>query len=114
MARVAPSDAAVPVLPTYDFDSQFRVVQLVREHTSVPVPAVHWFEPDPTPLGAPFFVMERADGLVPPAVLPDNVDSWITRDTETERRELQRSTIDMLRETVTRSLTAHLRHERDY
>lgn len=135
VARVAPSDAAVPVFPTYDFDSQFRVMQLVREHTTVPVPAVHWFEPDPTPLGAPLFVMERADGLVPPDVMPYNFDSWITRATEDERRELQRSTIavlgelhgidgpaetfDFLRlpgfgETVTQSLSAHLRHEREY
>ena len=32
----------------------------------VPVPQVHYFEPDPAILGAPFFVMERVEGAVPP------------------------------------------------
>ena len=33
--------------------------------TGVPVPQMFWFEPDPTLLGAPFYVMERVDGRIP-------------------------------------------------
>ena len=32
---------------------------------SVPTPAVLGYEPDPDVVGAPFFVMERVDGVVP-------------------------------------------------
>jgi len=53
VARVAPDPSAVPVFPTYDLDRQFRVVRLVGETSSVPVPRVFWSEPDAGPLGAP-------------------------------------------------------------
>lgn len=135
VARIAPGDTTMPVFPAYDLDSQFRVMQQVRENTSVPVPKVYWSEPDPTPLGTPFFVMERAVGQVPPDVMPYNFGSWITEATEDRRRELQRSTIDILvqlhgidrpterfdflalpgsGETVAEALAAHIRHEREY
>src|SRR5690242_2334978 len=69
-ARLAPTPDAVPVFPDYDLERQFRVMRLVREHSSVPVPATLWYEPDDRPLGTPFFVMERVDGQVPPDILP--------------------------------------------
>ena len=40
--------------------------------------AMFWNEPSPEPLGAPFFVMSRVDGQVPPDVMPYNFgDSWL-------------------------------------
>src|SRR5438270_8824186 len=54
VARVAPAVTDVPVFPSYEMDRQFRIIRLVGELTSVPVPRALWSEPDPTPIGAPF------------------------------------------------------------
>ncbi|MDJ0108110.1 phosphotransferase family protein, partial [Rhodococcus erythropolis] len=78
VARVAPTESTMPVFPTYDLESQFRTMAQVREHSAVPVPAVYWSESDPDALGAPFFVMERISGDVPPDVMPYNFGSWVT------------------------------------
>ena len=80
VARIEPPSTAYPVFTTYDLDMQFRVMRLVADHTSVPVPQTLWFEPDPGVLGGPFFVMARVDGLVPPDVLPYTFgDNWGVR-----------------------------------
>ena len=48
-------------------------------------------------LGAPFFVMERVDGQVPPDVMPYNFgDSWVSAATPEERARLQSSTVSVL------------------
>ena len=97
VARVAPDPDNVPVFPVYDLDRQFRVMQLVGEQTSVPVPRVRWSEPDLAALGAPFFVMERVEGQVPPDVMPYNFgDSWLSDATVVDQARLQESTIDVL------------------
>jgi aminoglycoside phosphotransferase (APT) family kinase protein len=44
-----------------DRDIEFRVMDAVWSH-GVPVPRMHWLEPDPAWLERPFFVMERVDG----------------------------------------------------
>lgn len=97
VARLRPEMDACPIFPTYDLSRQVRVMQLVGERSSVPVPAVHWYEPDETPLGAPFFVMDRVDGRVPPDVLPYPFDgSWVQLAAPHERERMQRQTIDIL------------------
>jgi len=97
VARVAPDPAAVPVFPRYDLDEQFRVIKLVGEHSAAPVPAVYWSEQDSTALGAPFFVMERIDGQVPPDILPYTFgDNWLFNATRDEQQRLQDTTIAVL------------------
>jgi aminoglycoside phosphotransferase (APT) family kinase protein len=94
VARIAPEDAAVPVFPAYDLDKQARVMTDARAAApSVPIPVVVLNEPDPGPLGTPFFVMERVDGRVPPDVMPYNFDSWVSAATPTERELLQTSSL---------------------
>ena len=44
---------------------QFRTMQLLGEHTDVPVARMRWAETDPAVLGRPFFVMDRLRGDVP-------------------------------------------------
>jgi aminoglycoside phosphotransferase (APT) family kinase protein len=44
---------------------QFRTMQLLGQHTDVPVARMRWAETDPAVLGRPFFVMDRLHGLVP-------------------------------------------------
>lgn len=97
VARVAPGAEDVPVFPRYDLLGQFRAIQLVGELTDVPVPTVWWCETDPAPLGAPFFVMSRIDGRVPPDVMPYNFgDSWLYDASPAEQRHLQDATVDVL------------------
>ncbi len=77
VARVAPDADDVPVFPSYDLVQQSEAIRRVGELTSVPVPPVWWSEPDPSAIGAPFFVMGRVDGQVPPDVMPYNFGaSW--------------------------------------
>jgi aminoglycoside phosphotransferase (APT) family kinase protein len=96
VARLAPTDDAFPVFPTYDLIAQARVMRLVGERTSVPVPAVRWTEPSAEPLGTPFFVMDRVEGQVPPDVMPYTMGSWLTEATDAERAELQEASVALL------------------
>jgi aminoglycoside phosphotransferase (APT) family kinase protein len=97
VARLAPESSAVPVFPTYDFDKQFRVMQLVASETTVPIPHTPWFEPDSAAVGSPFFVMERIEGEVPPDLLPYNFgDSWLFSSSRDEQARLQASTVRAL------------------
>jgi aminoglycoside phosphotransferase (APT) family kinase protein len=97
VARIEPPAGAWPVFPTYDLDMQFRVMQLVRKRTDVPVPEPLWYEPDPAHLGGAFFVMARVDGLVPRDVMPYTFgDNWVFEAPEAERRRMQGSAVRAL------------------
>ncbi|MBW5481572.1 phosphotransferase family protein [Streptomyces bambusae] len=95
--RLAADPAAYTVFPTYDMPRQHRVMDLVARHTDLPVPRVRWLEEDPGPLGAPFFVMDRAEGRVPPDVMPYTYEgNWLHGATDAERAELQEESIALL------------------
>jgi len=96
--RLAPDEGDVPVFPRYDLESQFRLLELIDRHSNVPVPAVRWLELDPEPLGAPFFVMDRVEGRVPPDIPPYVFAGWILDTTPEKRNLLQESTIATLAE----------------
>lgn len=96
VARVAPDPGAVPVFRSYDMDRQFQVIRLVGRHSAVPVPKVFWSEPTGDALGAPFFVMGRVDGRVPPDVMPYNFGSWLSEATAAEQRHLQDASVALL------------------
>ena len=97
VARIAPEAATVPVFPRYDLAAQFRTMQQVRELTDVPVPEVHWLELDDRHIGAPFFVMSRAEGVVPPDVMPyDFGDNWLYDASPEDQRRVQDSTVEVL------------------
>ncbi len=96
VARVEPDPNDCPVFPVYDLEGQFKLLEYLHEHSRVPVPVVRWLELDPSHLGAPFFVMERAEGRVPPDVLPYTFGSWVTEATPDERRQLQGSSVGIL------------------
>ena len=94
--RLAPPDDAFPVFETYDLTTQFHTMRLIAEHTDIPVPEVLWDEPSSDALGAPFFVMRRVDGDVPPDNQPYTFGSWVTEATDDERATLVRSSIEVL------------------
>ena len=97
VARIAPDPAADPVFQTYDMERQFRTMQMVAEHTDVPVPTVLWLENGTDVIGAPFFVMERVNGVVPPDVLPYTFgDNWFFDAEPADQRRLERTAVEAL------------------
>ena len=90
VARMEPASVDLPVFPTYDLDRQYRCMQVVAEHSDVPVPAIPWIELDPGPLGAPFFVMERIDGVVPSDDPPYVFGGWLMEASAEERAKVVR------------------------
>ena len=96
VARVAPDPANKPVFPVYDLDRQFRIIQTLGELGSVPVPEVFWSEAGADAIGAPFFVMERIEGAVPPDVMPYNFGSWLSEATPEEQTRLTASSLRTL------------------
>ncbi|POX56006.1 phosphotransferase family protein [Streptomyces sp. Ru71] len=97
VVRLAADPAAYTVFPEYDMARQFRTLRVVADHTDVPVPRVLWLEEDPEPLGAPFFVMERVAGRVPPDVMPYTYPgNWLHAATDAERERLEAATVGVL------------------
>lgn len=92
--RMAPAATDVPVFQQYRLDHQHEVIRLVGELTDVPVPEVLWLEPTGEVLGAPFFFMERIDGIVPPDVMPYTFgDNWFFDADPADQRKLQDNTV---------------------
>ncbi|MFE9411980.1 phosphotransferase family protein [Streptomyces sp. NPDC006704] len=95
--RLAADPDTYTVFPVYDMARQYRVMRLVAEHTDIPVPRARWLEEDPAPLGAPFFVMDRVAGRVPPDVMPYTYGgNWLHAATDGERARLQEGTLSVL------------------
>ena len=87
VARVAPDPRDVPVFPSYELATQFRVMQLAARG-GVPVPRVRWLEEDASRIGSPFFVMDRVAGRVPPDIMPYPMGSWLSEASPSEQRTL--------------------------
>ncbi|HVU72115.1 MAG TPA: phosphotransferase family protein [Mycobacteriales bacterium] len=100
VGRIAPDPDDIPVFPTYDMGAQFRIMQLVGELTPVPVPRVRWLEESSGPLGAPFFVMDQVQGVVPQDNLPYTFGSvqpnWLYDATTAQRAQLQDAMVGVL------------------
>ncbi|MGY6021124.1 phosphotransferase family protein [Streptomyces spinosirectus] len=95
--RLAADPAAYTVFPVYDMPRQYRTMRVVAEHSDLPVPRVLWLEEDPGPLGAPFFVMERVQGRVPPDVMPYTYQgNWLHAATDDERERLEAASVGLL------------------
>lgn len=93
VCRLQPS--GLGVFPRYDVAQQYRVMAALHG-TGVPVPAMLWLEPDPEPLGSPFFVMERIEGRIPTDTPPYHSGGWVGEVAPAERRALWESAVDVL------------------
>lgn len=94
VVRMAPSATDVPVFASYRLDHQYDAIRLVHERSDVPVPAPRWLEPTGDVVGAPFFFMERVEGIVPPDVMPYTFgDNWFFDASADDRRRLQDKTV---------------------
>lgn len=97
VARVAPTTQDVPVFPTYRLDHQFEVIRQVGELTDVPVPRVRWIENTGEVLGAPFFLMDYVEGVVPPDVMPYTFGgNWFADAPAEQQRKLQDASVKVL------------------
>jgi aminoglycoside phosphotransferase (APT) family kinase protein len=93
VAKVAPT--GFQIFPEPRFAEQFRLLQVLAG-TAIPVPAVYWHEPDPSVLGAPFYVMTRIDGDVPTDMPPYHTGGWLTEASPAERESIWWSGLSIL------------------
>ena len=82
VARVAPS--SYQVFPDDTFVLQFHVMRAL-DATDLPVPAVHWFEPDEAWFGQPFWIMARVRGDIPTDNPPYACAGWLADATPAEQ-----------------------------
>jgi len=79
-----------------DVETAFRVYAALENEPGVPSPAVFGYEPDPSLFGAPFFVMERIEGLVPADNPSFYQAEWFTGLSEQDRRKFWRGSIETI------------------
>lgn len=95
VARLATPDS---LYLDYDLSVHYRMYEAMMVFPSVPTPGVLGYEADAELVGAPFFVMEKIDGLI-----PTDTPSWATQgfivDAEpAQRRALWEQTVRMMAE----------------
>ncbi len=93
VVRIEPGGTRV--FPDYDLGQQFRVMRALAA-TDVPVPAVLWQEDDARVLGAPFYVMARVEGLIPPDTPPYHAQGWMAEIRPQERASIWWSGVEVL------------------
>ena len=71
-------------------------LRFVRENSDVPVPNVVWYEPDPSVLEYPFYVMDRVEGEVPADMPPYLFAGFVAEATPEQRATLRRNALDVL------------------
>ncbi len=82
---VYPQQSAESLL---EIDIQQRVMRAIAERTDLPVADVVGYEPDPTIIGTPFFVMSYIDGVVPIESPPYTTEGFFVDATPAQRRTL--------------------------
>jgi aminoglycoside phosphotransferase (APT) family kinase protein len=103
VAKVAPT--GFQIFPEPRFAEQFRLMEILAR-TGIPVPPVHWHEPDAAVLGAPFYVMSRIDGNVPTDMPPYHTGGWVTEVTPAERERMWWSGVSVLAQVHELDVTA--------
>jgi aminoglycoside phosphotransferase (APT) family kinase protein len=79
-----------------DFEVQARIIRLLRDRATLPVPEILWYESDPAVVGSPFWVMRRVDGRVPGDWPSYNQAGFLADATVAERRRLWQSAVEVL------------------
>ena len=85
VARLAPVGGGKTLFARYDIAEQYRLLDAL--HGRLAVPAVLGLETDPTVLGAPFYLMHRLSGRVPPDMPPLHMDGWVRDEATPAERE---------------------------
>ena len=92
--RVRPTAHSIFLDP--DFSIQYKVTNALSLGSDVPLPPVHWFEDDPSWLGAPFYAMTKVEGLVPEDSPPYTFGGWVLDSTPDDQRRLWWSGIEAM------------------
>jgi aminoglycoside phosphotransferase (APT) family kinase protein len=95
VARLATPD---PLYLDYDLAVHFRMYETMMAFPSVPTPRVLGYEGDPGVVGAPFFVMEKIDGVVPTDRPSWATEGFIVGAAPARRRALWEDTVRLLAE----------------
>jgi aminoglycoside phosphotransferase (APT) family kinase protein len=101
VARIEPPDGGIfPTQTPETFISvglQHRIMSAVAEQGAAPVPPLHSYEPDPSVLGQPFFVMGFVPGVIP-ADLPRFTQAGFVVDeaTPVQRRRMVESGLEAM------------------
>lgn len=69
-----------------DIKTQFLMYQALADEPDIPVPPVIAYEADPAWLGAPFYVMEKIEGVVPPDLPFYSQGGFVFEATPADRR----------------------------
>lgn len=93
VARIQTAD---PLYFDPSVERQFSVYRALGQDPAVPVPEVIAYEPDPSFVGAPFFVMRQVEGLVPPGRPHFTTTGWVYDASPTERRRLWETAVARL------------------
>jgi aminoglycoside phosphotransferase (APT) family kinase protein len=96
VVRVAPT--GYTLFPDAAFEVQHTVLTGLDRLGVVPVPKVLWYEADDSVFGAPFFVMEEVQGIVPPDNPPYHVDGWLHEVSPEVRERIWWGCIDTIAE----------------
>jgi aminoglycoside phosphotransferase (APT) family kinase protein len=86
VTRIAPQSHTVFL--EANFESQFRVMQALAEHSDVPVPDMLWFEPDAAWFDSAFWIMARVDGIVPGDAPHYSIEGWLRDASPDEQAEV--------------------------
>ncbi|MGE4425419.1 MAG: phosphotransferase family protein [Solirubrobacteraceae bacterium] len=86
VARVAPREDGI--FMDYDLPREAVAMSAVAEHTDVAAPRVRVGAGDERLFGAPFLVMERCHGRVPPDDPPFTAEGWVLDLSPTDRARL--------------------------
>ena len=79
-----------------DFESQWRVMSALAEHTDIPIPPMLAFESDPSVLGAPFILMGKVRGAAPADNPPYTTEGWLFDGTPEQQRRLCEGGLDTM------------------
>lgn len=71
-----------------DLFLQADVMRGMARHPGVPVPDIYWAERSAQPLGAPFFVMSKVEGQIPPDLIAYRKGNFVDSLTPAERSRL--------------------------
>lgn len=79
-----------------NFDAQYRLLDWLARETDIPIPPIRFYEPDAAVFGAPFWIMDRLAGEVPPDNPSYNAGGFLFDASEVERRRVWRSGMEIL------------------
>ncbi|MEZ5171571.1 MAG: phosphotransferase family protein [Acidimicrobiia bacterium] len=92
--KMEPGEPAL--FPGYDLEREASVLQAVADHSDVAVPDVLAVEPDPGPLGRPFFAMGTATGRIPADDPPYFLSGWLHDATPEQQETALDSALDTM------------------